>query len=67
VNPADRIALRDRLAIGLAWTELEEHERARHRRRADALIAEVEVAGEQTDRIGWMLVEADSSDSGIES
>jgi hypothetical protein len=68
MNDADRVALVDRLARGLAWTRLEEHQRAKLRRRAVALVQELEIGREQTDRLGWMLlpepVDAEAPDVG---
>jgi hypothetical protein len=64
VNPADRVALLERLARAAAWTGMTEDERNGHRRRAAALIEEIEISREQIDRIGWMLVELDPADAG---
>lgn len=63
MNPADRLALVDRLARGMAWGELEEHQRADFKRRADKLISELEIGREQTDRIGWLLVEVEAEEA----
>jgi hypothetical protein len=59
VNPADRVALLERLARASAWMGMTEDERNGHRRRAAAMLEEIEISREQIDRIGWILVEVD--------
>lgn len=67
MSPADRLAFVDRLARARAWNRLEEHERATFRRAAEADIAEIEIAKDQTDRIGWMLIEVEREHEGSEA
>lgn len=62
MNPADRIALVERIARGIAWSSLTHDEQAGHRRSAEAVIREIEVAKEQLDRIGWILVDVAQGD-----
>lgn len=59
MKPADRAALVDRLARGLAWCELREDERIAYRRQAADAIQEIEVSDEQLRRIGWILYDPD--------
>ena len=57
MNPADRIALTERLARALHWNVLLDNEKAALIRTASGLLDEIETTERQVQRIGWMLVE----------
>lgn len=64
MNPADRVALLERLARANAWLDLTEDGRQAHRRRAAAILDELAITDEQMKRLGWILVEMPVGDDG---
>lgn len=66
MKPAERIALIERVARGLAWTTLGESRREAHKRRAAVIVDELEIGYEQTQRVGWVFVNTDADPEPVE-
>lgn len=62
MKPAERIALRDAIARAMAWTETSDDQRNTWTRRADRVIAELETADAQQNRLGWIFVDTDAEE-----
>jgi len=65
VNPADRVALVERMARARAWN-LAQGQRDHYLAEAQADLAEIETSDVQIRRIGWMLIEPSDTPEGAE-
>jgi hypothetical protein len=59
---AERAAMIDRLARGLAWSALSEKRRERLRAKAADLVDELEQTHRDDDAIAWMLLDPEPAD-----
>ena len=62
MKPAERIALIERIARGLAWRGLSDAKREAHKRQATEIADELLTGYEQTSRIGWVFVTSDEAE-----